>query len=175
MEERDARLQLLLHEMGAIQDGIHKMDDVSLQIKGWCVTVTLALAAASVTTFSKGLPLIGLVAVATFWFVEAHFKLIANIYIERDQALEEALASPSQVLDAITSQQLRIPGLATKFRYPDGVDNWRQGFRYEITGAFKQAREPLVFFLYTLMMAFLALVTGALHLAGAPWLQIPGA
>lgn len=170
MDEPDARFELLLHEMLAIQEGIRSMDHQTLQIKGWCVTVTAALAAASMTTFSKGLPLIGLAVVAAFWFVEAHFKSIQRVYIRRDQEIEASLQS-AQVLDAITSSDLRIPGLASRFKNPPQVVGWRRGFKFEVQVALKEAREPLVFVLYALMMAFLLLVTVALHMVGAPWLQ----
>ena len=43
MTEEDARLALLLAELNALQDQLRDYDTRLFQIKGWCVTVSLAV------------------------------------------------------------------------------------------------------------------------------------
>jgi len=43
MEEEDARLALLIAELGAIQSQLQASDSRIFQIKGWCVTTSLAI------------------------------------------------------------------------------------------------------------------------------------
>lgn len=168
VEDGVMRFQLLLSELQSLQAGIRAQDENSRYIKGWCVTLVAALAAVSVSTFSKGPPVVALVGVLAFWFVDAHFKSIQRVYIDRDQEIEAALRV-SRVADAILSSRLPVPGLASRFKYPANVTTWRQGFSYEMSRTVRELREPLVFAFYIWMAIFLIVLSTGLHLAGASW------
>jgi hypothetical protein len=49
VEEQDARLALLQTELNNIQSSIRALDTTILQIKGWCVTASLAIGGFAVT------------------------------------------------------------------------------------------------------------------------------
>jgi hypothetical protein len=66
MEEEEARLALLQTELNAIQNSIRNFDSILLQIKGWCVTTSLAVGGFAVAYHKPALILVGLGAILGF-------------------------------------------------------------------------------------------------------------
>ena len=77
MTEEDARLALLQTELNAIQSGIRSMDSILFQIKGWCVTSSLAIGGFAVAYRRPALLIVGAGAVLGFYLVTCQFKAAA--------------------------------------------------------------------------------------------------
>jgi hypothetical protein len=64
-QEPDVRLALLQVELASLESGIRGFDTIAFQVKGWCVTATLAIAGFAVSG-RKRLLIVGAVAVVGF-------------------------------------------------------------------------------------------------------------
>lgn len=85
MTEEDARLVLLQTELGSIQSGIRGLDTITFQIKGWCVTASLAIGGFAVAYHKPALLIVGAGAVVGFYLVTCQFKLIQRAFIKRNR------------------------------------------------------------------------------------------
>jgi hypothetical protein len=142
----EAKFELLKIEMQSIQQGIRGIDGILFQIKGWCVTVTVAIAGFSLTGDRWPLIVFGMAAVLAFWMVDAHYKSVQRIYIDRDQAIEKVLGKHGP-LEALRTGSLKVPGLASEFS--------RSGFKDEMRYLWKEVRNPITFGLYVLILLML--------------------
>jgi hypothetical protein len=77
--EEDARLVLLQTELSGIQNAIRDLDKITFQIKGWCVTVSLAIGGFAVAYHQPALLIVGAGAVIGFYLVNCQFKMIQAI------------------------------------------------------------------------------------------------
>src|ERR1700722_15478051 len=91
MTEEEARLELLKTELNSIQSSIQNLDTIIFQIKGWCVTATLAIGGFAVSSRAPALTLIGIAAVMGFFLVNCQFKTIQRKFITRNAALASEL------------------------------------------------------------------------------------
>jgi hypothetical protein len=91
MIEEEARLALLQTELNAIQSSIISFDSITFQIKGWCVTVALAVGGAAVVYNAAALIVVGLAAVVGFWGLNSQFKILQRFFIKRYQVLDSEL------------------------------------------------------------------------------------
>src|SRR5688572_5681293 len=89
MTETQAKFELLKIELQSIQTGIRGIDTILFQIKGWCVTVTLAIAGIALTSERRALILLGLTSVLCFWIVDAQFKTSQRVHMKRDGVIHE--------------------------------------------------------------------------------------
>ena len=87
MDEAEARFELLKGEIEAVRSGIRSLDEVLVQVKSWCVTVTSAVAVAAVTVDVPAILWVGVGAAIVFWLVEAQFKSVQRTFIERDASM----------------------------------------------------------------------------------------
>lgn len=124
MDETTAKFELLKLELQSIQAGIRGMDTIMFQIKGWCVTVAVATAGVALTSSHIELVAVGGAAVVGFWLVDAHYKSMQRIFIDRDDRIEEVLAR-QEPLAALAAGQLHVPGLASSFRNPASLRSLR--------------------------------------------------
>jgi hypothetical protein len=74
-----------------IQSGIRGLDTVLFQIKGWCVTASLAIGGFAASNRQPSLLIIGAGAVAGFYLVQCQFKLIQRVLIRRNRAIDSEL------------------------------------------------------------------------------------
>src|ERR1700758_5278970 len=93
MTEEEARLELLKTELNAIQSSIQSLDTIVFQIKGWCVTVVLAVGGFAVSSHAPGLTLVGMAAVIGFFLLNCQFKTIQRKFINRNAALAAEVCS----------------------------------------------------------------------------------
>lgn len=78
MTEEEMRFALLLHELQSIQQGIRAMETATFAIKGWCVTVAAALVGIALSQNQISILSAALIAIITFWLLDAHFKSLAR-------------------------------------------------------------------------------------------------
>jgi hypothetical protein len=91
MTEAEARLALLQAELSGLQDSIRNLDNTMFQIKGWCVTASLAIGGVAVAYHRPALLVVGLGAVIGFYLVNCQFKMLQRAFIDRNLALDEEL------------------------------------------------------------------------------------
>jgi len=161
VDETTAKFDLLKLELQSIQAGIRGMDTIMFQIKGWCVTVAVATAGVALTSSHIELVAVGGAAVVGFWLVDAHYKSMQRIFIDRDDRIEEILAG-QEPLAALAAGELHVPGLASSFRNP-GQSSFSQNLQNEFGLLWREAKIPLTFGLYL----FILVLLGALALVDA--------
>lgn len=146
MTETEAKFELLKVELQSIQLGIRGIDTILFQIRGWCVTVTLAVAGLALTNKRPALLLLGVAAVVGFWVVDAQNKTNQRVHARRDREIQRALMGQSP-LAALESGELVVPGLAS------GWD--RGGFRSDLSALSHEARKPTIAGFYCLIVILL--------------------
>jgi len=91
MTEPEARLALLQTELTGLQEAIRGLDNTMFQIKGWCVTASLAIGGFAVAYRRPALLIVGIGAVLGFYLVNCQFKMTQRAFIDRNLALDEEL------------------------------------------------------------------------------------
>jgi hypothetical protein len=91
MQEEDARLALLQTELNAIQAAIRGLDTIVFQIKGWCVTASLAIGGFAVAYHRPALLTVGAAAVVGFCLVNCQFKTFQRAFINRNMLIDAEL------------------------------------------------------------------------------------
>jgi hypothetical protein len=148
MDETEAKFELLKQEMQAVQQGIRALDTTSFAIKGWCVTLSAAIAGVAATKDRPLLLLIGFGVALAFWLLDAHYKAVQRVYIRRDLRMERVLKG-ADVLALLSSGRLRVPGMASRFTVP------RRGsikkLTFQLVIMWREAKSPFIFNLYLLI------------------------
>lgn len=68
------QLDLLRDEIDDIQSKIAMYDDLSFKIKGWALTLWIAILGYGINQRSPLLPLVSIPVLVAFWFLDAYFK-----------------------------------------------------------------------------------------------------
>jgi len=151
MAEEDARLELLKTELNSVDNSIRSLDAIVFQIKGWCVTATLAIGGFAVSTHTPALTLVGLVAVIGFYFLNCQFKVIQRAFINRNQALDRELKSVGVMQVLRGEGTLKIVGTAMPEFSPPGT-SYSASVRLVISGIQREARMTNTFTLYLFLL-----------------------
>lgn len=85
-------LAVLTAEWGHVEAGIGRYDTLQFQVRGWAISLVVAIVAASVTLREPRMALLGIVVAVLFWWIEALHSRIKNILIQRVRRLQEILA-----------------------------------------------------------------------------------
>ena len=93
MTEEDARLALLLAELQALRNQIQDFETRIFQIKGWCVTTSLAIGGFAVAYRQPGLLAVGAGAVLGFFLMNCQFRYYWRIADRHNRALDAYLKS----------------------------------------------------------------------------------
>ncbi len=157
MTEEEARLELLKTELNAIQSSIQSLDTIVFQIKGWCVTVVLAVGGFAVSSRAPGLTLVGMAAVIGFFLLNCQFKTIQRKFINRNAALAAEIGSIGIMQVLKGAGTLKITGAAIpEFRRTTGLPfgGWIRSVFSELG---YEARLANTFSLYLFLLACLSL------------------
>ena len=152
-DEMSAQFDLLKLEMTSIQAGVRGIDAILFQVKGWCVTICVASAGLALTTKTIGLLAVGTGAALGFWLVDAHYKSVQRVFIERDAVIETALAGKDPIA-VLRDGGLIVPGLGSAFRTDDSF-TFGQKVRLEVRRLWREARLPLTFGVYLVILVLL--------------------
>jgi hypothetical protein len=149
--EEDARLSLLIAELGAIQTAIRSFDTIDFQIKGWCVTASLAIGGVAVAYRRPELLLVGAAAVLGFFLLDCQFKQIQRVFIDRNHSIDKALRAGSVVRFLEREDGMVVTGTAIPVwqMLPRGSK-----LRFErnlLRAIFQEARLPNTYSLYLLI------------------------
>jgi hypothetical protein len=91
MAEEEARLALLQTELTSIQTTIRSLDETDFQIKGWCVTASLAIGGFAAAYHKPALLIVAFGAVTGFYLVNCQFKAIQRVFIRRNYEIDDEL------------------------------------------------------------------------------------
>jgi hypothetical protein len=154
--EEEARLALLQTELNAIQSGIRGLDTVLMQIKGWCVTASLAIGGFAVAYHQPALLIVGAGAVVGFYLVTCQFRMIQRAFIERNIVIDSELRTTGIMQVLKGAGNFEILGTA-----PLDLKGRRSGLSYSamirsnLPAFWHEARMPNTFSLYLFIMACL--------------------
>jgi hypothetical protein len=155
MTEEDARLALLQTELGAIQSAIRALDTIVFQIKGWCVTTSLAVGGFAVAYHLPSLLIVGAGAVVGFFLVNCQFKMIQRNFIERNYAIDSELKTTGIMEVLKGAGKLSIVGTAAPdWRRPDPAIRSRMA--RNLASLWPEARLPNTFSLYLFIVVCMA-------------------
>jgi hypothetical protein len=159
MTEEDARLALLQAELSDIQSGIRALDTILFQIKGWCVTASLAIGGFAASNRQPPLLIIGAGAVAGFYLVQCQFKLIQRALIRRNRAIDSELKNTGIMQFLKGAGTLDIFGtvpLDLDLKGSPSSDSLFKQIRDNLPAFWEEARLPSSFSLYLFIFACLA-------------------
>jgi hypothetical protein len=155
LEEEDARLALLQAELSGIQSGIRGLDAIIFQIKGWCVTASLAIGGFAVAYHRPALLIVGAGAVGGFYILNAQFKLLQRAFINRNQAVANELKQTGIMQFLKGGGKLEIVGTVTLWG-SSSPGPWYKGTQ-SIRALWAEACMPNTFGLYLFILACLGL------------------
>lgn len=156
MTEEDARLALLQTELNAIQSAIRGLDVIVFQIKGWCVTTSLAVGGFAVAYHKPALLLVGAGAILGFYLVNCQFKLAQRVFITRNYAIDSELKTAGIMEVLKGNGSLQIVGTAAPAwrRRRDSSLSGRS--RHYLSILLSEGRLPSTFGLYLFIIVCLA-------------------
>jgi hypothetical protein len=155
MTEEDARLALLQTEITTIESAISRLDTIVFQIKGWCVTASLAIGGVAVAYHKPALLAVGAAAVIGFYLLNCQFKLIQRSYIDRNKALDAELRSVGIMPVLRGEGSLPIVGTFVP-TVPRHGATYLQTAASQLPAFWREARLPNSFSLYVFILACLA-------------------
>lgn len=91
MREEEIRLALLQTELSSIQNSIRSFESIIFQIKGWCVTTSLAVGGFAIVNHIPALILIGEGAVLGFFLINCQFKMYQHRFVARNDEIDSEL------------------------------------------------------------------------------------
>src|SRR5215469_15443271 len=112
MTEEDARLSLLLAELKTIQGAIRSLDLIDFQIKGWCVTASLAIGGFAIAYHRPALLIVGAGALVAFFLVNCQFKQIQHNFIDRNYEIDSELKNTGIMQYLRGAGKIKIVGTA---------------------------------------------------------------
>jgi len=153
--EEDARLALLQAELTGIQGAIRALDQIAFQIKGWCITASLAIGGFAIAYHRPSLLVVGFGAVVGFYLINCQFSLVQRSFIERNFDLDAELRSVGicQVLKG--KGNFEIVGTAAPFAKTRGL-SYKEQIRYSLPLFYREAIGPSMFGLYLFILVCLA-------------------
>jgi hypothetical protein len=115
VDEFNFKFELLKREMDAVQSGIRTYGQVQFTIKGWAITLFSGFIFFAAK--EKQPVFLGLCAMAVilFWTLDAIFKSIQRVYIDRAVEIETWLHNVKFASDMDPLKGLSIPNIDTMF------------------------------------------------------------
>ncbi len=154
MTEPEARLALLQAELSGLQDAIRALDNTLFQIKGWCVTASLAIGGFAVAYHRPALLIVGIGAVVGFYLVNCQFKLNQRAFIDRNLALDEELKSAGIMGVLKGTGDLEIVGTAIPGFKGSGL-GYSERIAVVLPAFIREARTPNTFSIYLFIVVCL--------------------
>lgn len=154
MTEPEARLALLQAELSGLQEAIRSLDNTMFQIKGWCVTASLAIGGIAVAYHRPSLLIVGLGAVIGFYLVNCQFKMTQRAFIDRNLAVDEELKATG-IMDVLKgSGNFEIVGTAIPGFKGSGL-GYSERMTVVLPAFIREARTPNAFSIYLFIVVCL--------------------
>lgn len=108
MEEEEVRLALLQTELNTIQSTIKGLDSIIFQIKGWCVTTSVAIGGFAIAYHKPALLFVGAGAIIGFFMINCQFKMYQRVFNDRNCEIDSELRNTGimQVLKGVGSFEI---------------------------------------------------------------------
>jgi len=148
MEEEEARLALLQTELNSIQTSIRSLDSISFQIKGWCVTASLAIGGIAIAYHNPALLLVGGGAVLGFFMINCHVKMYQHLFFVRNNRIDSELKNTGIMHVLKGAGSLDIVGTTDVRANPAGVMSITERIRKGFPRFWREARVINTFSLY---------------------------
>lgn len=156
MTEEDARLALLQTELQAIQSAIRALDTITFQIKGWCVTTSLAVGGFAVAYRKPALLLIGGAAVVGFYLVNCQFKYIQRTFIDRNYEIDSEIKKTGLIEFLRGNGSLQVVGTAAPiWKKRNLPSSWLERVRDNLLDLLSEGLLPNTFGLYLFILVCL--------------------
>jgi len=157
MTEEEARPALLQTEIDALRKSISGLDVITFQIKGWCVTASVAIGGFAVAYHKLALLIVGAGAVLGFYLVNCQFKMVQRAFINRNNELDHELRSIGIMEILKGTGNLSIAGtIVPKFGVSVSGLPYLQKIYRQLPGFWYEARSPNTFSLYLFILVCLA-------------------
>jgi hypothetical protein len=153
--EEEARLALLQAELAAIQGAIRGLDGTDFQIKGWCVTASLAIGGFAAAYHKAALLVVAFGAVGGFYLVNWQFKAIQRVFIRRNHEIDDELRKIGIIAFLKGAGNLEIVGTAAPQWDRNFGGQWRDRARREFFKLLHELISPNVFGLYLFILTCL--------------------
>jgi hypothetical protein len=147
MTEAEARLALLQTELTGLQEAIRGLDNTMFQIKGWCVTASLAIGGFAVANHRPALLIVGIGAVIGFYLVNCQFKMTQRAFMDRNLALDEELKTAGIMAVIKGAGDLEIVGTAIP-GFKGGGLGYSERIAVSSAALLREARTPNTISLY---------------------------
>lgn len=157
MTEEEARLTLLQTELTSIQSSIRSFDAVSVQIKGWCVTASLAIGGFAAAYRKPELLIVGIGATIGFYLVNCQFHMIQRRFLNKNTEIDAKLKGTEIIPILKDASLLEVTGTATIEYEVSGRASIAKRVRSNIPAFFFEASRVSLFSLY-LFVAFCLLI-----------------
>ncbi len=155
MTEEEARLALLQAELSAIQTAIRGLDGTDFQIKGWCVTTSLAIGGFAAAYHKPDLLIVAFGAVAGFYLLNCQFKGTQRAFIRRNYEIDNELKKTGIMAVLRGEGNLEIVGTAVPQWARSPAGTWRAQARHQLAMILREGLFPNTFSLYLFILVCL--------------------
>jgi hypothetical protein len=157
MTEEDARLALLQTELNSIQSAITDLNSIMLQIKGWCVTASLAIGGFAVAYHRAALIIVGIGAVIGFYLINCQYKMIQRAFIMRNRQLDSELRTTGIIPFLKGAGNIEVVGTASYHGTGSAVgESYLRKIVHYFPAFLSEALLPDTFSLYLFIVVCLA-------------------
>ena len=119
-DEFQFKLGLLKQEMDTVQNGIRTYGQVQFTIKGWAITIFSGFIFFATKETKPIFLSLSAVAVILFWILDATFKSLQQVYIERATKIEEFLQGLTPAQGGKAFDKFTVPNIESTFNNLNG-------------------------------------------------------
>lgn len=154
MTEEEARLALLQTKLTGLQNAIQNLDKIVFQIKGWCVTTSLAIGGFAVAYHKSSLLLVGFGAIVGFYLLNCQVSMVQRAFIRQNKELDYKLKDVGlrQILKGVLDSEI-VGTVVTSFQ--DKGLRYSRRVRYHLPYFGREMIAPGTFTLYLFILACL--------------------
>jgi hypothetical protein len=146
VDQDEMVLQLLQIELGSLQQAIRGLDTIVAQIKGWSVTVAVAIGGVALATKHPALLWLGVACTAGFFLLTCQSKRHQRVFISRNKRIHKAIRDDG--IRAVIEGKSSVT--VTGAPILEGANHGLRGYLFE-------ASLPNVWLIYLLTIGSLAL------------------
>jgi hypothetical protein len=139
-------LTVLLEEWRHIEAGIARYDTLQFQVRGWAISLVVAILAATVTLREPRMALLGILVAILFWWIETLHDSVKSILIKRTRELQWTLTV--YLGGGPDLSPLAKPMIAERFEA-----EWQQRWRDRLPRVLRSSRRMTVFPTYVSLLA----------------------
>jgi hypothetical protein len=109
------KFELLKQEMDSVQKGIHTYGQLQFTIKGWAITLFSGFVIFALDKDMWVILVVGAAVVIFFWFLDASFKGLQKVYLDRAKKIERFLQKVEPAKGERAFENFRVPNTESGF------------------------------------------------------------